>query len=164
MRSAYLSQRCLALTLYCRWRHLITPFLPHKDIMEIPWEQLPAVWSEHIAELSHPETQDEEQFAQQYGSGLVKIFNTLSKYEQYRQIELVNSAYTELYKVSSAELGPIITAHGLAFWRVRGPAQNLETARHEALPQQRRAKTAVSEELHPHCPWSALSSDLVQHD
>lgn len=98
--SSLQSLSLLRLLTGCSWRHLIIPFLPHKDIMEVAWQDLPAVWSEDIAQLSHPETQDEEQFVQQYGQGLIKIFNTLSKYESSRHVDLVNTAYTELYKVS----------------------------------------------------------------
>jgi len=46
-----------------------------------------------------PETPDEEQFAQQFGTPIKTIYTILVKYRATRNPQLVNQAYTELYKV-----------------------------------------------------------------
>ena len=67
--------------------------------MEIAWHEVPLAWEQEIQKLSEPETPDEEHFVQSFGVQLQAIYKVLLKYRQTKQLSLVNTAYSDLYKV-----------------------------------------------------------------
>ena len=95
-----------------KWRNNIDKALPRHDLMEIAWRDIPLEWEDDVyylgvsvfhlekqVSLQIPETPDEEQFALQYGSTIRNIYKILVKYRDTQHLNLVHSAYSELFKV-----------------------------------------------------------------
>ncbi|ORX39339.1 hypothetical protein BD324DRAFT_577344 [Kockovaella imperatae] len=79
-----------------KWRNLIDRSLPRQDLMEIAWHEVPQAWEAEIQRLAEPETPDEEHFVQSFGPQLHSIYKVLLKYQQTKQLSLVNTAYSDL--------------------------------------------------------------------
>ncbi|TYJ58649.1 hypothetical protein B9479_000485 [Cryptococcus floricola] len=104
----------VSISLMEKWRSIIDRVLPRKEIMDRAWHELPEFWEEDMIKLQYPETPDEEKFVQRFGNVLLRINKTLLRYRSTRQMSLVNSVYTELYKLWGE-----LDAH-LNQWKVTG--------------------------------------------
>ncbi|OWZ32832.1 phosphatidylinositol 3-kinase [Cryptococcus neoformans AD2-60a] len=82
-----------------KWKGIIDRFLPRQDLMEIKWQDIPDIWEEDLKMLKNPETPDEHQFVLQYGDQLHLVDKTLIRYNSSRQLNLVNNAYSALYRL-----------------------------------------------------------------
>ncbi|WWD22809.1 hypothetical protein CI109_107303 [Kwoniella shandongensis] len=74
-------------------------WMERQDLMERAWEDVPALWESDIRKLQLPETPNEEQFVQQFGTQLQYIYKTLLRYRSNKQQNLIHTAYAELYKL-----------------------------------------------------------------
>ena len=82
-----------------KWKNIVEKWVPRYDLMEIAWHELASAWEEEVAQLQIPETPDEDHFVQQFGSQIRGIYKTMVKYRSSRQLNLINTAYTDLYKL-----------------------------------------------------------------
>ena len=138
----------------CRWRNLIDRSLPRQDLMEIAWHEVPVAWGPEIRKLSEPETPDEEHFVQSFAPQLQAIYKVLAKYRQTKQLSLVNTAYSDLYKVREVDgegSGRLSLIHGEALRRTRSSGQSVETARLQAPAGQYRTKAVGYSGVYPDC-------------
>ncbi|ODN80500.1 hypothetical protein L202_02731 [Cryptococcus amylolentus CBS 6039] len=104
----------VSISLMEKWRSIIDRVLPRREIMDRAWHELPEFWEEDMMKLQYPETPDEEKFVRRFGNVLLRINKTLLRYKSTRQMSLVNSVYTELYKLWGE-----LDAH-LNQWKVTG--------------------------------------------
>ncbi|RSH90651.1 hypothetical protein EHS25_001256 [Saitozyma podzolica] len=106
-----------------KWRNIIDKCLPRTDLMEVAWHEVPNAWKEELAKLSAPETPDEEHFVMQFGAQLLQINKALVRYRNTRQVGLVNSAYSDLYRQLYGEIDAQLNQ-----WRLPGSRLQLSTA------------------------------------